>query len=88
MSSRRASGSPSGFNVPTIQDLREMRILTGLTKKQVADRGGWTRQTVARWEKGKHAPKRDQIVKLIDIYESEGAQKNPAGPETGMEAAE
>lgn len=47
---------------------REARRKRKLTQKQVAQKLGTTRVTVARWECGINNPKLDNIKKLARLY--------------------
>ena len=65
--------------------LRQLRQLTGMRQKDVAEKLGTTQQTVARWEKGQVGIPTDQLVALAslfscrvdDILEMDTASKKP-----------
>jgi len=51
--------------------LKQLRIKTGLTQKQVADQVGKRYQTVASWESAKGQPDADTFLFLCQLYNVE-----------------
>lgn len=48
--------------------LREFRLQTGLTAKEVGDRIGKSDKTVSGWEHGRGQPDADMLFRLCEIY--------------------
>lgn len=48
--------------------LREFRLRTGLTAKEVGDRIGKSDKTVSGWEHGRGQPDADMLFRLCEIY--------------------
>lgn len=48
--------------------LRAARVNAEMTQKQAATAISVDATTVANWEKGKHAPRVDQLYQLCEIY--------------------
>ena len=65
------STEPSSFELPSQEELREIRLCLGLSIVEVAERGGWTPSTVQRWERGQHSPTLDHVRELMEIYADE-----------------
>ena len=59
------------FQLPTRQELRELRLVAGLNVTEVADRGGWAASTVHRWEQGDQDPVMSNVRQLLEIYREE-----------------
>lgn len=62
---------PSRFEVPTREELRELRLVAGLDVIEVAERGEWSPSTVHRWEQGDQDPTLRNLQRVLEIYESE-----------------
>ena len=48
--------------------LFESRIATGMSRKEVADKIGWTPTTISNWEKGKSRPNLTVRKQLAELY--------------------
>jgi predicted transcriptional regulator len=59
---------PSEWTLPTPQELRELRILAGLTIREAADRADVAPDSVRRWEQGEHSPRLCDVRTLIECY--------------------
>ena len=49
--------------------LRELRIKSGLTQNEIANKVGVSGQTILNWENGIYEPKISQLIQLADLFE-------------------
>ena len=49
--------------------LRELRIKSGLTQNEIANKLGVSGQTILNWENGIYEPKISQLIQLADLFE-------------------
>ena len=61
-------GSPTVRGRRLAAELRRLRERTGLTGEEVAERLGWSGCKVSRIELQRTGVKRDDLVKLLDLY--------------------
>ena len=62
-------GSPTVRGRRLAAELRRLRERTGLTGEEVAERLGWSGSKVSRIELQRTGVKRDDLVKLLDLYQ-------------------
>lgn len=48
------------------ETLKEKRIKSGMTQKDLAEKIGVTQKDISRWENGKFNPKTDKLKKIAD----------------------
>ena len=51
------------------QNIRKQRELAGLTQEQLADKLGYDRSTVAKWENGSKEPLAITVKNIADVLE-------------------
>jgi len=56
------------YVLPTGQELRELRILSGLTIREAADRAGVSTNSIQRWENDEITPRIGDARTLLEIY--------------------
>lgn len=49
-------------------NLRAVRKAAGLSKSELAERAGFSRQQIARWEEGKAAPQQASVERLASLF--------------------
>ena len=52
-------------------NLRQLRLYSGMTQEQAAGKLGVARQTLSSYESGRTRPDIDMLVRLCDIYETD-----------------
>lgn len=62
---------PRRFDVPTPEDLRQLRLIAGLSIRETARRAEVEPNTVCRWEGGERSPRLQDVRVLLRIYKSE-----------------
>ncbi len=60
--------SISQFKIPSADELRQLRILTGMSQRAVADAIGVDKDTIRRWEQGESSPSIDDASELLEFY--------------------
>jgi predicted transcriptional regulator len=60
---------PSDLTLPTPQQLRELRILSGLTIREVAEQADVSPDSVWRWEQGERSPRLSDVRTLVELYD-------------------
>lgn len=60
--------SVSQFQIPTADELRQLRILTQMSQRAVADAIGVDKDTIRRWEQGESSPSIDDVRELLELY--------------------
>lgn len=75
---------PRRFTVPDADDLRQLRLIAGLSIVEVAERGGWTPSTVQRWEQEQHSPRLCHVSDLLEIYADEIDGQQQLSSEYGL----
>lgn len=53
------------------QNLKDLRMLSGMTQEQAAQRAGVTRQAISGYETGRTQPDLDMLVRLAEIYRAD-----------------
>jgi transcriptional regulator with XRE-family HTH domain len=69
-------GSPTVRGRQLATELRRLRERTGLTGEEVAERLGWSGSKVSRIELQRTGVKRDDLLKLLDLYRVEEARRD------------
>ena len=59
---------PTRFEVPSGSDLRELRLIAGLSLTTAAEQAGVSTDTLRRWERGEFEPRISDCETLLDIY--------------------
>jgi len=59
---------PTRFEVPSGSDLRELRLIAGLSLTAAAEQAGVSTDTLRRWERGEFEPRISDCETLLDIY--------------------
>lgn len=59
---------PTRFELPSGGDLRELRLIAGLSLSEAATRGGVSAETLRRWEREQYEPRISDCERLLDIY--------------------
>ncbi|WP_157969603.1 helix-turn-helix domain-containing protein [Haloplanus rubicundus] len=65
---------PSEWKLPTPEELRELRILSGLTIREVAHRIDVSPDSVRRWEKGQHSPRLTDVRVIVEVCLGEAGE--------------
>ena len=52
-------------------NLRQLRLNSGMTQEQVAEKIGLTRQALSSYESGRTRPDIDMLVRLSEVYETD-----------------
>lgn len=70
---------PSKFEVPDGDDLRQLRLISGLSLTDAADELGISTESLRRWERGQFEPRLSDCEALLDIYSRsiDGQQQLP-----------
>lgn len=59
---------PSQFDVPDGDDLRQLRLISGLSLKDAADEVGISTESLRRWERGQYEPRISDCEALLETY--------------------
>jgi len=59
---------PTRFEVPSGSDLRELRLIAGLSLTAAAEQAGVSAETLRRWEREEFEPRVSDCETLLDIY--------------------
>lgn len=62
---------PGEFRVPSADELRQLRVLSGRGQGEVAGEIGAARNTLWRWEQGERGPTIADAEKLLELYQRE-----------------
>jgi len=70
---------PDRFEVPSGSDLRELRLIAGLSLSNAAARAEISTETLRRWEREQFEPRVSDCETLLDIYRDamDGQQQLP-----------
>jgi ribosome-binding protein aMBF1 (putative translation factor) len=68
---RDVAENPEEFRVPDGQELRDLRVVAGLTLEEAGERIGRSATAVSDWEIGDAEPRADDVRALLDVYVEE-----------------
>jgi len=60
--------SVSRYQIPTADELRELRVLAGESIRDTAEALGVDKDTICRWEQGKSSPSIENAQALLEHY--------------------
>lgn len=59
---------PQEFRVPSMEQLRQLRIICDISVEGAAEEIGVARNTLWRWEQGNGSPRLEDAVALLELY--------------------
>jgi len=59
---------PADIDLPTPDQLRELRLIAGLSVAEAAEAMDVHRDTIWHWESGAHSPQLADVRELVELY--------------------